>query len=543
MKTILLVFSFFSYGILFAQNPQIILTIGSDLTEQSEFVYTYDANFNDDPITISYEDETADIFIDVEDQFYSNYAPEVFVTGSLEPGQLGETEILITAADIFGSVDSVNLTIIFQDVTPPEIYLAPGAPSILLFECGEGVLIDPFEIFYFEDSFASQADMELSWDASNVNFFEDGVYVVTYTAVDPSGNVSNPFDYTYIVEGCTEPIPLVIDLDFQSSNPIYLNCGQGTPIDEFDYFDIEGGVGTIEFETEGEVDFNNNGTYEITYTAYDDIGTSSNTITITYVVENCFQIAIPPNGQSDTISLECGAEEIIDPFTYFYITQTPSVLLYDTIGTINTGLNGIYPVEYEAYDPTTNITSLNSITLFYVVDNCTPIIELPQGNSGDIGLNCYTDTLINPNDFFVQEGTALLTYQVEGTVNLEENGTYPVTYSATDNLGNTSEPVILNYIIEDCNPPEDWAMGIDDLNLSNAVQISPNPSNGLINLTIEEEFTGASLSVFNMQGQELSYLQDITGTTSLDFTSFTLGVYFLKISTRDAVAVKRIVIE
>lgn len=163
---------------------------------------------------------------------------------------------------------------------------------------------------------------------------------------------------------------------------------------------------------------------------------------------------------------------------------------------------------------------------------------------------CGEGMLIDPlvtfdvDDNFISAGDALVFTFDESNVDFNTDGNYDVGYSINDPSGNTSNVFPVTYIVEGCsNPPENWAIGVEDIALSNAVQITPNPSNGLVQLTIDGAYATANVSVVNVQGKEIRNIENVTGTTTLNLTSLAAGAYFVKVSTNNAVAVKKIVIE
>lgn len=78
--------------------------------------------------------------------------------------------------------------------------------------------------------------------------------------------------------------------------------------------------------------------------------------------------------------------------------------------------------------------------------------------------------------------------------------------------------------------------------LNDQIELFPNPSNGLINLTIPEWMSGSILSVHNAVGAEI-YSEKINGNQiRIDLSKVASGVYHVRIA-GEATVVKRVVIE
>ncbi len=88
-----------------------------------------------------------------------------------------------------------------------------------------------------------------------------------------------------------------------------------------------------------------------------------------------------------------------------------------------------------------------------------------------------------------------------------------------------------------CQPPT----GTNDVQLSNAISISPNPSNGVFRIDISaknnENYTA---TILNMLGQTVKELNINDSNTLVDCNDLTSGAYFIKISGQNKSAVKKV---
>ena len=90
------------------------------------------------------------------------------------------------------------------------------------------------------------------------------------------------------------------------------------------------------------------------------------------------------------------------------------------------------------------------------------------------------------------------------------------------------------------------ATATSDLLNKSTVQISPNPTNGSVNVFIKNEFIGnMEATVFNALGQQMSWQININKNRpdiqfELDLNNFSNGIYFIKITQEEAVGAFRV---
>jgi glyoxylate carboligase len=72
------------------------------------------------------------------------------------------------------------------------------------------------------------------------------------------------------------------------------------------------------------------------------------------------------------------------------------------------------------------------------------------------------------------------------------------------------------------------ATGVEFINFSSLVNIFPNPSHGMVNITGLQ--SGAKIAVTDVQGQIVMVVENsIASQTSIDLSDYNAGVYFIKI--------------
>jgi hypothetical protein len=113
-------------------------------------------------------------------------------------------------------------------------------------------------------------------------------------------------------------------------------------------------------------------------------------------------------------------------------------------------------------------------------------------------------------------------------------GTKMVTLTAYNRFGSSADTVYVDVHLA----------GINDVEISNKISIYPNPSNGLVNISMTSDMTGgATIYVYSMIGEQVGQPTAIKPgmtSSSLDLTGFDVGVYTVKIQTPSGTAIKEI---
>jgi subtilisin-like proprotein convertase family protein len=119
-------------------------------------------------------------------------------------------------------------------------------------------------------------------------------------------------------------------------------------------------------------------------------------------------------------------------------------------------------------------------------------------------------------------------------------GNHSIMYSFTDNNG-CSASATQSLTVTDCT-------GLEEFSLENAVSITPNPSNGLINLSIlKAQFETLQIVITDMQGKVVYSVSDKNVNSNyfktLDFTNEAKGLYFINIIGDQKTASLKFIIE
>jgi len=92
------------------------------------------------------------------------------------------------------------------------------------------------------------------------------------------------------------------------------------------------------------------------------------------------------------------------------------------------------------------------------------------------------------------------------------------------------------------------SVGIDEFSIGSLISVSPNPSNGLFTINLSDYDKGElTITVFDQLGKVISN-QTLNGSDQknnhlIDLTTQETGIYFLRFSSVDGVATKKIVVQ
>jgi hypothetical protein len=84
---------------------------------------------------------------------------------------------------------------------------------------------------------------------------------------------------------------------------------------------------------------------------------------------------------------------------------------------------------------------------------------------------------------------------------------------------------------------------ISKFSTNNEIQIYPNPSTGVINISVPENMSGLDISIVNVQGLIISEFKSAgKGTHRADLGKSGKGVYFIRIAGNQGISVEKAVI-
>ncbi len=119
------------------------------------------------------------------------------------------------------------------------------------------------------------------------------------------------------------------------------------------------------------------------------------------------------------------------------------------------------------------------------------------------------------------------------------NGTYNISVTVTDVVSGCIYTDDINITFQLC-------VNIDELSNENAILIYPNPTNGLLNVMINESTTNTTLTIVDVQGKIVYNKNNFTNSTSLvetiDLSGNDKGIYFITLTTDKTTVVKKVIL-
>ena len=403
-------------------------------------------------------------------------------------------------------------------------------------------------------------------DTSLIQTTVVGVYPVTYTSTDISGNKAIAKRYIDVIDTIkpilsingANPFNLEVYVPFKDPGVnIIIPNGYLTPSSVARYLHVT-----------SNVDDSLLGTYKVTYSLTDTFGNVAKPVTrIVNVVDQIAPVLTLIGPSHDSVPVLSTYFDrgytVSDNYTKtsaIKITQSGtfvSKFKNNYANVLGGGRDSIIPpysgtpalgIDYRLTFTATDLSgNASSVTRFIeVYDNVPPVITLtgPQ----DVNV-CrwfpYTDLGYTVSDNFsdsahihVFTSGSFLTY---GTGLAQLVG---LTYVARDQAGNTSLPVTRNIFVQPqgsfgCTSGIEQGLGLDKY-----ISIFPNPSTGIFNINANlPSEQNVRMSVVNMLGQEMMVVHNgnlSNNNFRIDMSNQASGVYFLKVVTNNQTLTKRI---
>lgn len=349
------------------------------------------------------------------------------ISNNLDLSKIGVYAIIYTAIDPSGNTSTTTRTINVIDTIPPVIALEGPNPMTVeintpYIEPGASAIDNSKAII----NVTSSTDVDVS---------KLGLYKVTYTAIDPSGNTSTTIRIVNIVD----TIPPVITLNGPSSisveiNTSYIDAGASA---------TDNSKTTINVITSGIVDITKVMGYTLTYTAIDSSGNTSTATRMVYVIDT-----IPPvitlNGAS-LITVEINSS-FTDPWVN--VTDNSKATINASVSSdFDISKVGVYTLTYTAIDPSGNTST--AIRTVEVVDTIPPVITLNGSNPMTIEINT---PYIEPGASAMDNSKAIINVAYSDNVNVSKLGIYNLTYTAIDPSGNISTATRTVNVVDTISP-------------------------------------------------------------------------------------------
>ncbi|MDF2558015.1 MAG: in like serine protease [Bacillales bacterium] len=345
------------------------------------------------------------------DNLDGNITNKIVVTGTVNVNVRGVYQLTYTVSDNSGNVRTVSRTITV-DITLPIINGATNKTIAL------NAPFDPLAGVTATDNLDGNITNKIVVSGT-VNVNVKGVYTLTYTVSDNSGNVRT-VSRTITVDN-TLPI-----INGATSKTIALNAPFDPLAGVTATDNLDGNI-TNKIVVTGTVNVNVKGVYQLTYTVSDNSGNvriASRTITIDNtkpVISGATSKTIALNAPFDPYSGVTATDNLDGNITYKIVVT----------GTVNVNVKGVYQLTYTVSDSSGNV---GTVSRTITIDNTMPVIS--GATSKTIALNAPFDPYVGVTATDNVDGNITYKIVVTGTVNVNVKGVYQLTYTVSDNSGN-----------------------------------------------------------------------------------------------------------
>ena len=428
-----------------------------------------------------------------------------------------------------------------QDETAPDLIVAE--PDTIFAEVNSPMHPVIQKVISAYDLVDGDLSKAVTIDSAIVQYNVVGVYAVAYTVSDASGNDTIVYRYVDVID-TSKPVMHLAGPSPQKLEVFNSWIDPGVTISDVYYTQAQ--LAPLVKET-NNIDTAVLGSYTVTYTLTDPSKNKANPVKRIVNVVDTIPPALTLNYSPDTVDVY---QQYLDPGVTGSdnydknISITISGTFYSNFPAGKTTKPGTYTIIYTAKDKSGNKASVTRTITVY--DRIPPVITINGETTVTV---CrwykYIDagyTVYDVFDSTVKVDTLGLFYQMGGT---SLNGTYIISYRATDKYGNTSTTAPPRTILVLPETDARCTSGIEPgLSLDKYISIFPNPNPGIftVNATLP---TGQDvrITVTDMLGRQIAVVQDgplLFNSFHVDLGSQPDGVYFLNIISGNQSVTKRI---
>ncbi|WP_139063842.1 immunoglobulin-like domain-containing protein [Bacillus sp. FJAT-27986] len=380
-----------------------------------------------------------------------NLTSKIKVTGKVNTKKVGKYKIKYTVTDKTKNKRTVTRTItVKKDTTKPTI---SGVSNKSIFA---GTTFKPLSGVTAKDNADGNITKKIKV-TGKVNTNKIGTYKLTYSVSDKTKNKRTVTRKIYVKKDTVKP---TISGAKNKTINIGTSFNPRTGVTAKD--NVDGSI-TKNIKISGTVNTKKAGSYKLAYTVTDKAKNKTIVYRTVKVVDNVKPVI---NGANNT---QVALGDAFDSLKGVSASDNNDGNLTAKIkveGTVNVNKPGTYKLTYTVSDKAGNkATKQRNVT---VVDKVVPVIngvedvELPFGQEFD-SLKGVTAT-----DNY--DGDLTSKIKVEGTVNVEKAGSYPLTYSVTDQSGNEATVKRTVTVIDSTDP---ILSGVKDLEINFGDEFDP----------------------------------------------------------------------
>ncbi|HEV7377592.1 MAG TPA: immunoglobulin-like domain-containing protein [Pyrinomonadaceae bacterium] len=412
---------------------------------------------------------------------------------------IGQTTITYTATDPAGHTATATQTVTVTDDTPPVIFAPADASYTCLSEVpaaspsqatGADIIVNGQPQPGPPSDNCGTPTVTITENSSGAGSASSPrVITRTFTATDSHGNSTSSTQTITVIDST----PPTITLNGASSITVECHTGFTDP----GATASDNCASSVAVTSSGTVNANAPGTYTITYNATDAAGNPAASKTRTVTVVDTTPPTLTLNGAS-SLTVECHTS-FTDPGATANDGCAGNLTGAITVtGSVNANVVGNYTLTYSVSDGSNTTTATRAV---HVVDTTKPTITINGANPMTVECHTsFTDPGASANDACA--GPVPVT--AANNVNVNVPGSYAVTYTATDAVGNTQTATRTVNVVDTTEP----AITLSNLTIFfNDLTIVFNSNTVIINGTTYP-FNGVSFThgnrSFSFNGQTIT---------------------------------------
>ena len=479
------------------------------------------------------------------DPSQGDFSSELMVSSDVDVSLTGIYSVIFDVEDASGNkAETVERTVyVVVDQTPPVITV-------------QGKQVDTIEVgSTWADAGATAVDNQdgnldnAIVTTGTVDPFTIGTYYIEYYVQDAQANASLEVRTVVVVDTelpvidnasadkVSDPDAWIVEVQL---NSVFVDVTTAT--DNYNTLaDNLSLIATPGIGQEALVDTRFKGSTLVHYVATDESGNMTEQA-IRYVIQDYEPPVI------DLHTLDVIKHPVNETYTPVPATATDNLyssteISINVSSNVNPFVLGTYEDVYTAQDASGNISTKTRTVI--VVDEVAPEIKGKSGDIYKVGLYSnfaaierlvFTDNYDDP-DLLKANAEVIHT-----DINTFEVGIYSATFVTRDASGNVSDPFILYVIVE----RDRYRVGVEDLDPINALKVSPNPTSGLLNISVDlPENENIEISVFNTMGQKVTDVVSgsvTRGNYSVDLSRNSDGIYTVRMQIGDKIINRKVVL-
>ncbi|MDI3236409.1 DUF5011 domain-containing protein [Exiguobacterium antarcticum] len=316
--------------------------------------------------------------------------------------------------------------------------------------------------------------------SGTVNIKKTGTYKLIYTVLDKAKNKTTVTRTITVKKDTAKP-----SIAGVANKKIYINSSFNTLTGVTAKDNVDGNI-TKNIKVSGTVNTKKSGIYKLTYTVSDKAKNKTVVTRTITIIDNIKPIISGVTDVQINLGDKFNALAGISASDNNDGDLTPAIRV---VGSVNVNKAGTYPLTYSITDQSGNLTSIKRKVT--VIDKVNPIFSGIKDIQINFGQDFNPLTGISASDN--SDGDLTSAIQVSGSVDVNKAGTYPLTYSVTDQSGNTVSASRTVIVIDNVKPvisgATDVVAGLNTtFNPLEGVSVSDNNDG---DLTAEMKTTGS----------------------------------------------------